>query len=72
MARVHRVCDTAVFWGCSGTLGVAFGMQTVLRGTRGANFNVVRAILEPLGVILARSWAPKEGVDGKGVGGTGP
>ena len=57
------MCSSAVFWGCSGTLGVSFGMQTVLRGIRGANFNALRAILEPLGAILdlegsaAEAWA---------------
>ena len=29
---------------CSGTLGVSFGMQTILRGMRGANFNALRTI----------------------------
>ena len=38
-------------------------MQTILRGMRGANFNALRAILEPLGAILdleasaAEAWA---------------
>ncbi len=41
---------------CSGTLRVSFGMQTLLRGMRGANFIALRAILEPLGAILGRSW----------------
>ena len=27
---------------CSGTLGVSFGMQTILRGMRGANFNALK------------------------------
>ena len=37
---------------CSGTLGVAFGMQTILRGMRGANFNALRGILKPFGAHL--------------------
>ena len=49
---------------CSGTLGVSFGMQTILRGMRGANFNALGAILEPLGVHLG-------GVRGGGLGGLG-
>ena len=37
-------------------------MQTILRGMRGANFNALRAILEPLGVPLGGS--------GRGSGGS--
>ena len=55
LARVHRVCSTAVFWGCSGTLGVSFGMQTILRGMREANFSALGPILEPLGAHLGGS-----------------
>ena len=72
LARVHRVCSAAVFWGCSGTLGVSFEMQTVLRGIRGANFNALRAILEPLGTHLGGSgggsggsWGALWGVRGR-------
>ena len=52
---------------CSGTLGVSFGMQTILRGMRGANFNALRAILEPLGVHLGGVW----GGLGRPLGGSG-
>ena len=57
------MCSAAVFWGCSGTLGVSFEMQTVLRVIRGANFNALRAILKPLGAHLGGS--------GGGLGGLG-
>ena len=57
---------------CSGTLGVSFGMQTILCGMRGANFNALRAILEPLGVHLGGSgrgsggsWGALWGVRGR-------
>ena len=57
---------------CSGTLGVSFGMQTILRGMRGANFNALRAILEPLGAHLGGSgggsggsWGALWGVRGR-------
>ena len=57
---------------CSGILGVSFGMQTIIRGMRGANFNALRAILEPLGVPLGRSgrgsggsWGALGGVRGR-------
>jgi hypothetical protein len=46
---------------CSGTLGVSFGMQTILRGIRGANFHALRAILEPLGVHLGGVRGVSEG-----------
>ena len=57
LARVHRVCSTAVFWGCSGTLGVSFGMQTILRGSPG----------ERSWSLLGRIW----GGPGGGLGGLG-
>ena len=46
---------------CSGILGISFGMQTILRGTRGPNFNALRAILElqksmPSIQVSARFW----------------
>ena len=57
---------------CSGTLGVSFGMQTILRGMREANFSALGAILEPLGAHLGRSggwsagsWGGLWGVRGR-------
>ena len=47
-------------------------MQTILRGMRGANFNALRAILEPLGAHLGGSgggsggsWGALWGVRGR-------
>ena len=40
---------------CSGTLGVAFGMQTILRGGCRAHFGALGAILEPLFVRPLRT-----------------
>ena len=64
MFRVQVVpgnsCRDVVYDGirsCSGTLGVSFGMQTILRGGRAANFSTLGPILEPLVVHLGGSKA---------------
>ena len=55
----------------SGTLGDAFGMQTILRGMREANFSALGAILEPLGAHWGASGGCL-GVLGRPLGGPGP
>ena len=75
------MCSTAVFWGCSGTLGVSFGMQTAQVFVFDFSFDISRrfrsswgelhtlgAILEPLGAHLGRSggsWGGLWGVRGR-------
>ena len=50
-------------WGSSGTLGVSFGMQTILRGGRGAYFLRKYSNFKVLASFEA-SWGAFEGVRG--------
>ena len=65
---MHPGCNTAVFWGCSGTLGVSFGMQTILRGGREANFSDLGAFWDANGGVRGGGSPPGSGRTRDGYG----